>query len=173
LELLRAADDLGLILDVTHLSDACFWQALKLYKGPIWASHHNARALVPHQRQLSDDMFRALVQRGAVVGVALDAWMIITGWERGKTTPESAQLILEKLVEHIDHFCQLAGSAQNVGIGSDLDGAFGTEQTPQDVDSIADLQRLPTLLRKRGFADADIEGVMAGNFLRFLRGALK
>jgi membrane dipeptidase len=173
LDLLRAADDLGMILDVTHLSDACFWQALELYKGPVWASHHNARALVAHQRQLSDDMFRALAERDAVVGVALDAWMITPGWERGKTTPQSAKLFLDKLVEHIDHFCQLAGSARHVGIGSDLDGAFGTEQTPQDVDSIADLQRLPALLRGRGFSDAEIDGVMSGNFLRFLRRALK
>ena len=172
-ELLRAADELGLILDVTHLSDACFWQALELFRGPVWASHHNARALVPHQRQLSDDMFRALVQRGAVVGVALDAWMITPGWERGKTTPQSANLHLEKLVEHIDHYCQLAGSARHVGIGSDLDGAFGTEQTPLDVNSIADLQRLPALLQTRGYSQADIEGVMSGNFIRFLRDTLK
>src|SRR3954466_4005301 len=86
IELLRAADALGFILDVTHLSDACFWQAIDLYRGTIWASHHNARALVPHQRQLSDDMFKELVSRGAVVGVTLDAWMMIPGWERGKTT---------------------------------------------------------------------------------------
>ena len=173
LELLKAADELGLILDITHLSDACFWQALELFKGPIWASHHNSRALVPHQRQLSDEMFRALVNRNAVVGVALDAWMITPGWERGKTTPQSADLHLAKLVEHIDHFCQLAGDARHVGIGSDLDGAFGTEQTPQDIDSIADLQRLPALLRGRGYSNADIEGVMSGNFLRCLRGALE
>jgi membrane dipeptidase len=117
-------------------------------------------------------MFRALIERGAVVGVALDAWMITPGWERGKTTPQSAHLHLAKLVEHIDHFCQLAGSARHVGIGSDLDGAFGTEQTPQEVNSIADLQRLPPLLRARGYSDGDIEGVMSGNFIRFLRGAL-
>ncbi len=172
IELLRVADELNLILDVTHLSDACFWQALKLFQGPVWASHHNARALVPHQRQLSDDMFRALVERGAVVGVALDAWMITPGWERGRTTPQSANLQLGKLVEHIDHFCQLAGNARHVGIGSDLDGAFGTEQTPQDVNSIADLQRLPDLLHTRGYSDADIAGVMSENFLRFLRRAL-
>jgi membrane dipeptidase len=173
LELLHAADALGMILDVTHLSDACFWQALGVFKGPVWASHHNARALVPHQRQLSDDMFRALAERGAVVGVALDAWMIVPGWERGKTTPESANLKLEKLVEHVDHFCQLAGNARHVGIGSDLDGAFGTEQTPQDVDSIADLQRLPELLSARGFSATDIAGVMSENFLGFLRRSLK
>ena len=173
LELLREADRLGLILDVTHLSDECFWQALDIFQGPVWASHHNARALVPHQRQLSDDMFRALVERGAVVGLSLDAWMIIPGWERGKTTPQSTNLRLEKLVEHLDHYCQIAGSARHVGLGSDLDGAFGTEQTPLDLDSIADLQRLPELLRGRGYAEEDINGVLHENFLRFLRGALK
>jgi membrane dipeptidase len=172
LELLRAADELGLILDITHLSDACFWQALKLFEGPIWASHHNARALVPHQRQLSDEMFRALVERNAVVGVALDAWMITPGWERGKTTPQSANVRLATLVDHIDHFCQLAGNAGHVGIGSDLDGAFGTEQTPLDVNSIADLQLLPALLHARGFSATDVEAIMSGNFLRHLRSAM-
>ena len=172
-ELLREADRLGLILDATHLSDESFWQAMKLYSGPVWASHHNARALVPHQRQLSDEMFRALVERGAVVGLALDAWMIVPGWERGKTTPQSANLRLEKLVEHLDHFCQLAGNARHVGLGSDLDGAFGNEQTPQDVDSIADLQNIPELLRARGYSPADITGILHGNFLRFLGTALK
>jgi membrane dipeptidase len=173
LELLRTADASGMILDVTHLSDACFWQALDLFRGPLWASHHNARALVPHQRQLSDEMFRALAERGAVVGVALDAWMIVPGWERGRTTPQSADLRLTHLVEHIDHFCQLAGNARHVGIGSDLDGAFGAEQTPQEVDSIADLQRLPALLGERGYAAADVAAILSGNFLRVLRAALK
>ena len=173
LDLLRTADALGLILDVTHLSDDCFWQALELYRGPIWASHHNSRTLVPHQRQLADDMFRALSARGAVVGVCLDAWMMVPGWERGKTTPQSANLHLEKLVEHIDYYCQLVGHARSVGLGSDLDGAFGTEQTPLDVDTIADLQRLPALLRARGYSEADITGILSENFLRFLRGALK
>jgi len=171
LELLREIDRLGLILDVTHLSDDCFWQALDAFTGPVWASHHNARALTPHQRQLSDDMFRALVDRGAVVGLALDAWMMVPGWQRGKTTPQSASLFLEKLVDHLDHFCQLAGNARHVGLGTDLDGCFGTEQTPQDVDSIADLQRLPGLLAARGFSPQDINGVMHGNFVRHLRTA--
>jgi membrane dipeptidase len=171
LELLREAARLNLILDVTHLSDACFWQALELYQGPIWASHHNARALVPHQRQLSDEMFRALVDRDAVVGITFDAWMMTPGWERGKTTPQSANLHLEKAVEHLDHFCQLAGNPRHIGLGSDLDGAFGTEQTPLDLDSIADLQHLPELLKNRGWSADDIAGLMHGNFLRFLRQA--
>jgi membrane dipeptidase len=171
-ELLREADRLGMILDVTHLSDESFWQGLELYAGPVWASHHNARAIVPHQRQLGDEMFRALVERNAVVGLALDAWMIVPGWRRGETTPQSTNLRLTNLVEHLDHYCQLVGNARHVGIGSDLDGAFGTEQTPVDVDSIADLSRLAELLRARGYSDGDVAGVMSGNFLRFLRGAL-
>ncbi|MDP3069366.1 MAG: membrane dipeptidase [Opitutaceae bacterium] len=172
LDLLREAERLGFILDVTHLSDACFWQAMELYRGPVWASHHNARALVPHQRQLADDQFRALVARGAVVGVCLDAWMMVPGWERGKSTPAAVGVTLATLADHIDHYCQLAGNARHVGLGSDLDGAFGTEQTPVGVDSIADLQDLPAMLRARGYAAADIDGIMHGNFLRFLRGAL-
>ena len=171
LELLREIDRLGMILDVTHLSDECFWQALDIFSGPVWASHHNARALVPHQRQLSDDMFRALVDRGAVVGLALDAWMMVPGWQRGHTTPQSAGLFLNTLVEHLDHYCQLAGNCLHVGLGTDLDGCFGTEQTPQDLDSIHDLQRLPDLLAARGFSETDISGVMHGNFLRHLRAA--
>jgi membrane dipeptidase len=171
LDLLREIDRLGLILDVTHLSDDCFWQAMDAFSGPVWASHHNARALTPHQRQLSDEMFRALVERGAVVGLALDAWMMVPGWERGKTTPQSAGLRLEKLVDHLDHFCQLAGNARHVGLGTDLDGCFGTEQTPMDLDSIAGLQQLPALLAARGYSAADVEGIMHGNFLRHLRAA--
>lgn len=173
LELLKEAGRLGMILDITHLSDESFWQVLELYAGPVWASHHNARALVPHQRQLSDEMFRALVARDATVGVALDAWMIVPGWKRGETTPQATGLKLDHLVQHIDHYCQLAGNARHVGIGSDLDGAFGNEQTPLDVDSIADLQRLTGLLNARGYTDEDVAGILSGNFLRVLRSALK
>lgn len=172
LDLLREMDQIGMILDVTHLSDACFWQALELYRGPLWASHHNSRRLVPHQRQLSDEMFRALIARGAVIGLTFDAWMMTPGWERGKTTPQSAQLHLEKIVEHLDHYCQIAGNADHLGLGTDLDGAFGTEQTPMGLDSIADLQKLPGLLQSRGYREADINGILHGNFIRFLRGAL-
>lgn len=168
-ELLGEIERLGLILDATHLCDDCFWEALDRFSGPVWASHHNARALVPHNRQLSDDMFRALVARGAVVGVALDAWMIVPGWARGKTTPQSSGILLSHLADHIDHFCQLAGTAEHVGIGTDLDGAYGTEQTPQDLDSIADVQNLAPLLEKRGYSTQDIENIFSGNFLRFLR----
>ena len=171
-DLLRVAGELGLILDVTHLSDACFWEALESYPGPVWASHHNSRALVPHQRQLDDAMVRALAARGAVIGVALDAWMLHPGWQRGITTPESAGVTLETVARHIHHFCQVLGNALHVGIGSDLDGCFGTEQSPADLDSIADLQKLRPLLAQLGFSAADQDAIFHGNFLRHLEASL-
>jgi membrane dipeptidase len=170
-ELLAEMERLGVILDATHLSDQSFWEALQAFRGPVWASHSNCRALVPHNRQFSDDQIRALIDRGAVIGVALDAWMIAPGWERGMSTPEGAGITLDRLLDHVDHICQLAGSARHVGIGSDLDGAFGREQTAADVGTIADLARIPHLLRARGYREDDIEAIAHANFIRFLRRA--
>lgn len=170
-ELLREISRLGLILDVTHLCDECFWQALELHDGPLWASHQNCRALVPHMRQFSDEQLRALIARGAVIGSALDAWMLVPGWVRRQTTPQSSGVMLSHFVDHMDHICQLAGNANHAGIGSDLDGAFGTEQTPQDLDSIADLNKLPALLAARGYSSPEITNIQSGNFIRFLRSA--
>jgi membrane dipeptidase len=170
-ELIQEMDRLGMILDVTHLSDECFWQALDIHQGTVWASHSNCRALVPDPRQFSDDQLKALIARGGVVGAALDAWMMIPGWIRGKTTPQETGLKLEVICDHIDHVCQLAGNALHSGIGTDLDGGYGTEQTPEDLDTIADLSRIPAMLQKRGYKDQDIANIMHGNYLRLLREA--
>lgn len=167
-ELLKEIARLGLILDVTHLCDECFWEALDLFDGPIWASHQNCRALVPHMRQFSDDQLRALIQREAVIGCALDAWMLVPRWVRGATTPQSSGVRLRHFVDHIDHICQLAGNARHIGIGTDLDGCFGIEQTPQDLNTIADLTKVAGLLAQRGYSPEDIQGAESGNFVRFL-----
>lgn len=172
-ELLKEMDQLGLILDVTHLTDEGFWQAMDLFKGPVWASHHNCRSLVNHQRQLSDDQIKALIDRGAVIGGVLDAWMLTNNWEMGKSDPRSAGTRLENLIDHYDHICQLAGNADHIAIGSDLDGGYGTEQAPYDLHTIADLQKLDPMLRQRGYSDTDVEGIFQGNWLRFLRNAWK
>jgi membrane dipeptidase len=164
-------DRLGVILDATHLCDESFWEAMDHFGGPVWASHSNARALVPNDRQLSDEQIRCLIARGAVIGAAFDAWMLVPGWERGRSTPEAAGLTLAHVVDHIDHVCQLAGNARHAMIGSDLDGAFGREQTPADVESIADLARIPDLLRARGYSDEDVRSIAHGNFVAMLRRA--
>jgi membrane dipeptidase len=162
----------GIILDVTHLCDESFREALDVFHGPVWASHTNSRTLVPDGRQFSDDQIRELVQRGAVIGVACDAWMLVPGWVRGKSTPERAGVTLDTVVNHIDHICQIAGNARHVGIGSDLDGAFGREQTASDLETIADLARIPALLAERGYPAEAIDVIGSGNFVRFLREAL-
>jgi membrane dipeptidase len=112
-----------------------------------------------------------LIARGAVIGGVFDAWMLSPGWIRGKSTPKERNVTLATLLDHLDHICQLAGNADHIGIGSDLDGAFGKEQCPADLDSIADLQKIPTLLQQRGYSPQDIEKVMHGNWLRFLKKA--
>jgi len=167
--LLREMERLNIILDATHLCDDSFWEALDYFNGPVWASHNNCRALVNHNRQYSDEQLRALAARGAVIGAALDAWMMVPNWVRGESTPLGMHCNLEVALDHIDHICQVVGSAQHVGLGTDLDGAFGREQCPYDLETIADLQKIPDLLAKRGYSVQDIEGMMHGNWLRFLR----
>ncbi|MBC3787518.1 dipeptidase [Spirosoma utsteinense] len=169
--LLREMERFNIILDATHLCDDSFWEALDHFNGPVWASHNNCRALVNHNRQFSDEQINALIERGAVIGGALDAWMMVPGWVRGQSTPESMNCDLAKMIDHLDHICQLAGNARHVGIGSDLDGAFGKEQSPYDLETIADLQKIPDLLRQRGYTEDDVQGIMHGNWLRFLRAA--
>jgi len=167
--LLKAMEAAGLILDVTHLADESFWEALDAYKGPVLASHHNCRALVPGDRQLADEQIHALVARDAVIGVAIDSWMLHRSYVPGQT--DNSLVSMERVVDHIDHVCQLAGNARHCGIGSDLDGGFGTEQCPRELNTIADLQKIPDLLGSRGYNESDVEGIMHGNWLRFFEKA--
>jgi membrane dipeptidase len=164
-ELLREMEQIGMILDVSHLSDDSFREAVELFHGPLIATHSNCRALVPGDRQLTDDMLRHLIERNGVVGAVMDAWMLEPGWVRGQTTAE--RVTLETVVDHIDHVCQLAGNARHAAIGTDLDGGYGTEQCPNDLDTIADLQKIPHILSRRGYADADIELIMYGNWRHY------
>jgi membrane dipeptidase len=171
LGLLKEIERLGIILDATHLCDDAFWQALDNFNGHVWASHNNCRALVNHNRQYSDEMIKALIDRGTVIGAALDAWMMVPNWIRFESNPKDMNCNLEVMIDHVDHICQIAGNTLHVGIGSDLDGAFGREQCPYDLETIADLQKIPALLTKRGYKQMDIENMMHGNWLRFLRNA--
>lgn len=168
-ELLDRFEKLGMILDVTHLTDEGFWQVINRYKGSILASHHNCRALVSGQRQLPDDQIRALTDRGAVIGVAFDSWMLHSDYKFGVT--DNSLVLISDVIDHIDRICQLAGNAEHVAIGSDLDGGYGREQSPSDLNTIADLQNVAPLLRDRGYKELEVENVMHGNWLRFFREA--
>ena len=171
-ELLKEIEKLNLILDVTHLCDQSFWETLDNYNGNLWASHSNTRTIVPDERQFSDDQIKELIKREAVIGMAFDAWMMIPNWERGISNPVQKKLLIENIVDHIDHICQLTGSSNHIGLGSDLDGGFGKEQCPSDLDTIADLQKLDGILKKRGYSDDDINKIFNENFIDFLKRVL-
>jgi len=166
--LLREMSRLGMLLDLTHFSDEAFWEAVKIYDGLVLASHNNCRALVPHQRQFSDEQLKLIIERDGVVGVAFDIWMLQAGFVRGGS---NKAVFIDTVIDHIDHLCQLAGNSRHAGIGTDLDGGFGREQSPCDLDTIADLQQLPEKLSARGYAEADIKNIMHGNWLRLLYSA--
>lgn len=168
---LKEMDKLKLILDVTHLTDEGFDQVMELYQGPVWASHHNVRKIVPNQRQLTDQQIRKLIEREAVIGGMLDCWAMDIRFIDTVSDPWQLNIRLEHLVDHWDHICQIAGNSHHVAIGSDLDGIFGTEQSPWDMNSIADLQKYQSILLKRGYKQEDIENIFHGNWLRFLKRA--
>ncbi len=169
--LLREMEKVGMILDVTHLADQAMDEALDAYGGPLLASHHNCRALVDDQRQLPDRHIKELIKRGAVIGSALDAWMLAPGWIRGESTPQGTNVTMATYADHIDHVCQLAGNTDHAAIGTDLDGGFGTEQTPHDLNTIADVRKVGDILKQRGYTDADVEKIFYLNWVKFFRRA--
>ncbi len=163
--LLQEFERLGIILDATHLSDPSFFQALDVYSGPVLASHQNCRSLVPGDRQFSDEQIGLLIERDAILGAAFDNWMIVPDWKTGQVT--RSDVTLERIVDHTDHICQLAGNHRHVAIGSDLDGGFGTEQSPVEIETIADIQKLVAVFERRGYTPDAINAIFHGNWLRF------
>jgi membrane dipeptidase len=171
IELLKEMSSLNLILDVTHLTDEGFYQVMELYQGPVWASHCNVRKIAPTQRQLTDEQIKILIQREAVIGGMLDCWAMDIRFIDTISDPWQLNIKLEHLVDHWDHICQIAGNSLHVAIGSDLDGIFGTEQSPWDLNSIADLQKYQNILSNRGYKQEDIDNIFHKNWLIFLRKA--
>ncbi|MBI2193023.1 MAG: membrane dipeptidase [Planctomycetes bacterium] len=165
--LLKALEAQGMVLDLTHTAEGSFWEALDLFGGPVIATHNCCHALVPHDRQFTDRQIRSLVERDAVIGVAFDDWMLTPDFDKLK--PDNSRTTLGTVTDHIDHICQVAGNVRHAAIGTDLDGGYGREQSPCDLDTIADLRRIPGILEKRGYPREDIAAVMHGNWLTFLR----
>jgi membrane dipeptidase len=167
-DLLEKMESLGIILDATHLCDDSFWEAMDIFNGSIWASHQNCRSLVNHNRQFTNEQFKEIIRRGAVIGLPLDTWMMVPNWVRGLSDPISMKVDLNVMIDHLVHICNLAGNTNHVGIGTDLDGGFGTEQSPMDIKTIADLQKIPELMLKRGFTNNDITKICHQNWIDFL-----
>ena len=171
-ELLNEIEKLNMILDVTHLCDQSFWEAIDHYNGKMWASHSNCRSLVPNQRQISNLQIKELIARKAIIGMAFDAWMMIPKWQKGISDPKKSGLVIETIIDHIDHICQLSGNSNHIALGTDLDGGFGKEQCPYDLETISDLQKMDALLKKRGYSENDIQKILNQNAINFLMGAL-
>jgi membrane dipeptidase len=165
--LLDEMAQLRMILDFSHMADDAVWEALERYPGPIIASHTNARALTPTDRHFTDEQITAVAARDGVIGVVLHNSFLVHGWTRG-----DSPVNLDAVVAQLDHVCQLVGDTRHSGIGSDFDGGAGAEATPAPFDTVADLALLADALRDRGYSDADIAGIMGGNFLRAFRAAL-
>jgi membrane dipeptidase len=171
--LLDALLEAGVVLDITHAADRAFWQLMEYWQGPVHASHCCCRALIHGQRHLSDEMIKALVERNGVIGLVCAEQMLSPDWDWDdpSTHRTTATRSLSALVEHVDHICQLVGDCEHVAIGSDLDGGFGRELSPIDLDTIADLQKLPGILANRGYRQKDIEKIAHGNIVDFFRRA--
>ena len=166
-ELLTEMEREHVILDVSHMAEASFFEALDAFHGPVIATHSNCRAFVPTDRQLSDDMIRAIVKRGGIIGVVLFNKFLTPDWE--KTGRVKQHVTLADVVKHVRHMCEVAGDWKHVGIGSDLDGGFGSESIPSELETIADTPKLATALSDAGFSGGAVDAVMGDNWLRFLR----
>ena len=166
--ILREFERLGMILDLTHLSEESFYDAYERFSGPVIASHTNCRALVPGDRQFTDEQIRMMIARDGVIGEALDAWMLVPGWIHGESDPKMVSLTA--VVDHIDHICQLAGNTRHAAIGTDTGG---TNHMPGDFLTTVDLHKMDTMLRERGYSDKDVDNIFHENWLRYFRKWLK
>ncbi len=166
--LLAEMERLGVMLDISHLAEESFYQALEHFSGRVLASHSNVRAITPTDRQLSDDMIRAIAARDGVIGTVLANPFLNPAAREIPTT----RVTLADVVRHIDAICQLTGSARHCAIGSDFDGGFGVESTPAELDSVGDLGKIGDALSHAGYTPADVAAIMGGNWLRLLREGL-
>jgi len=169
-KLLNAMTDYNFILDLSHMDEKASLEALDIYRGPIVASHGNCLALLPNvnsNRHFSDRVLEGVIERDGVIGVTLYNTYLKAGWVTGKNLRE--EVPLDVVASHIDHICQIAGDSLHAGIGSDLDGGFGLESIPLEMDTIADLQKLSPLLQTRGYSETDVANIMGGNWLAQLK----
>ncbi len=165
INLLKHIERLGITVDMTHLSEKSFWQVADLFSGRVHASHQNSRRVSNWERQFSDAQTKLVIERDGIIGIACDAIMLEHGFTYGKSIPTAT---IDAVVQNIDIVCELAGDTEHVGIGTDLDGGYGNEQTPTDLKRYSDLPNiLCSKLSARGYSDMAIAQVMHGNWLRF------
>ncbi len=170
-ELMPQLERAGMILDASHMAEQSFFDAMELFNGTVIASHSNCRVYVDTDtdRQLSDEMIRAIVQRDGVIGSVIYNRFLKAGWD---SSAKKDAVTLADVVQHMQRICDIAGDARHVGIGTDFDGGYGVESTPKEIDTIADLQKLGNALADAKFSDDDIANIFGMNWTRLLRRGL-
>ncbi len=153
----------GFIWDISHLAEEGVWQGLELGFPRVCASHANARALTPTDRHLSDEVIRAVAEREGVIGLVLYNGFLEHRWEQDNSL---AVTLDEHVRRHAAYLANLVGW-QHVGIGSDLDGGLGLEESPQELDTVADLYRVGNVVPAEARA-----GVLSTNWISFLKDSL-
>lgn len=146
---------LGIILDVSHLSESSFWDALEVCRGPLIASHSNCRHLCDSPRNLTDEQIKAIADKGGVVGVSFSPSFLV---KDGRAT-------VKDVLNHVEHIVKVAG-IDYVGLGSDFDGI---SSTPEGLEDVAKLPKITLELLKRGFSEGEVKKVLGENFLRVMR----
>jgi membrane dipeptidase len=162
IELVRELDQFGIIHDVSHLAEESFWQLLDLTSNPLIASHSNCRAIIPTDRQLSDEMIRALAARGAVIGINFYDRFLLPPDQYGQRRAK-----LDDVIRHINHICDVIGDTRHVALGTDMDGGLGQEQIPSEIHTSADLPHVADALRRAAYTETQITDIMGLNWLRF------
>ncbi len=167
--LLAQMERLGVMLDMTHLGDTSFDEVMVLAAAlpnlKVCASHSACRAITPGFRQLTDAQLKFILGRGGVIGLPMHREMLRPKGHEG-------DVALAQWVAHCQHICALAGNTAQVGIGSDLDGGFGTELSPVEITRASDQVKLADALRAAGFDEAAVRAVLGENWVRFWGEAL-
>ena len=161
--LLDGMAEQGFIWDISHLTEDGVWQGLDRGTPRVCASHANARALVPTDRHLSDAVIRTIAERGGVIGLVLYNGFIEPRWRQDRLV---AVTLRGHLRRHAEHMARVAGW-EHIGIGSDLDGGLGLEESPIEIDTVADLYKV-----ENAVPDQAKDAVLSTNWLNFLRSAL-
>ena len=160
-QMVERMQQLGMLVDVSHLADQGVRDVLRIAKLPIIASHSNAQVLCEHTRNLSDELIRGIADNGGVIGVNCVPYFLDS---------EDKTIRLAKMVAHIKHIYQIAGE-DVLAIGNDFDG-FSSHSSDDEIKSIADLPKLVTALQNNGFSERVIEKIFHGNVLRVLKSSV-
>ena len=166
-DVVRELNRLGVMVDISHVADKTFWDALEISRAPLVASHSSCRAISGHPRNMTDDMIKALAAKGGVIQINYSTSFLSNelyeATQKNVPPAERPSVSWEKIVEHIDHAVKLAGPT-HVGLGSDFDGTT----VPVGMDDVTQLPKITEALLAKGYSEQDVTNILGGNLLRLM-----